>query len=77
MPITEPDIGCWDSVLLENLNEDAFIGNLQTRYKRDQIYTAIGTFLVAVNPFRPLPIYTPDHVQSYATTNPFKLPPHV
>lgn len=77
MPITEPDTGCWDSVLLESLNEEAFVGNLQTRYHRDQIYTAIGTYLVAVNPFRPLPIYSPDQVQAYATTNPFKLPPHV
>lgn len=29
---------CLDSVLLENLTEDSFIGNLHQRYKRDNIY---------------------------------------
>lgn len=81
MPMTaggDAEVGCWDSVLLEQLNEDAFIANLQSRYQRDHIYTAIGTYLVAVNPFRPLPAtYGPAQVSAYATCNPFKLPPHM
>lgn len=36
----EQEIGSWDSVLLENLNEDTFISNLQQRFKRDQIYVS-------------------------------------
>lgn len=72
------DVGCWDSVLLEQLHEDAFIGNLHARYQHDHIYTAIGTYLVAVNPFRPLPdTYGAAQLQAYATGNPFRLPPHM
>lgn len=73
----EQDVGSWDSVLLENLTEDTFINNLHQRYKRDQIYTYIGTFLVAVNPFKPLSIYSPDLVRTYANKGLFQLPPHM
>lgn len=72
------DNGCWDSVLLEQLNEDAFIANLRVRFQCEHIYTAIGTYLVALNPFRPLPaVYGAAQVDAYATRNPFKLPPHM
>ncbi|EAT34876.1 AAEL012922-PA [Aedes aegypti] len=73
----EQEIGSWDSVLLENLSEDSFINNLHQRYKRDLIYTYIGTFLVALNPFKPLTIYTPDLVRKYANKSLFQLPPHI
>ncbi|XP_062535184.1 unconventional myosin-Ia [Armigeres subalbatus] len=73
----EQEIGSWDSVLLENLSEDSFINNLHQRYKRDLIYTYIGTFLVALNPFKPLTIYTPDLVRKYANKSLFQLPPHL
>lgn len=32
------NVGCWDSVLLENESENCFISNLQQRFKRDFIY---------------------------------------
>ncbi|XP_058462725.1 unconventional myosin-Ia [Malaya genurostris] len=73
----EQEIGSWDSVLLENLSEDSFINNLHQRYKRDLIYTYIGTFLVALNPFKPIAIYTPDLVRKYANKSLFQLPPHI
>ncbi|XP_038106815.1 unconventional myosin-Ia isoform X2 [Culex quinquefasciatus] len=73
----EQEIGSWDSVLLENLSEDSFISNLHQRYKRDLIYTYIGTFLVALNPYKPLAIYTPDLVRKYANKSLFQLPPHI
>ncbi|XP_055589131.1 unconventional myosin-Ia-like [Uranotaenia lowii] len=77
MMMMEQEIGSWDSVLLENLSEDSFITNLHQRYKRDLIYTYIGTFLVALNPYKPLAIYTPDLVRKYANKSLFQLPPHI
>jgi myosin I len=77
LPNLEPEVGSWDSVLLEHLSEDNFISNLQQRYKRDHIYTYIGTYLLALNPYKPLPLYTPDLVQLYATKSLFHLPPHM
>ncbi|XP_059610085.1 unconventional myosin-Ia-like [Phlebotomus argentipes] len=77
MPNAEQEVGCWDSVLLENPTEDNFISNLHLRYKRDHIYTYIGTYLVSINPFKPLPLTTPDLVKTYATRRLFKLPPHI
>jgi myosin-1 len=37
----------------------------------------IGTFLVALNPYKPLSIYTPDLVEAYATKSLFQLPPNM
>lgn len=34
-------VGCWDSVLLENESENCFISNLNLRFKRDIIYVSI------------------------------------
>ncbi|XP_052866402.1 unconventional myosin-Ib [Anopheles cruzii] len=73
----EQEIGSWDSVLLENLSEESFISNLHQRYKRDLIYTYIGTFLVALNPYKTLQIYSPEQVRKYATKSLFQLPPHI
>lgn len=47
MPM-EQEIGCWDSVLLENLTEENFINNLQQRFKRDNIYVSS----ILLNPLR-------------------------
>ncbi|XP_035795364.1 unconventional myosin-Ib-like isoform X3 [Anopheles albimanus] len=77
VPNMEQEIGSWDSVLLENLSEESFINNLHQRYKRDLIYTYIGTFLVALNPYKTLQIYSPEQVRKYATKSLFQLPPHI
>lgn len=63
---------------LSNLTEDAILHNLRIRFQRDWIYTCISSILIAVNPFRQLPLYTVDVLQNYATSREkASLPPHI
>ncbi|CAK9435340.1 uncharacterized protein LODBEIA_P56950 [Lodderomyces beijingensis] len=48
---------CNDMAELTHLNEPSVVYNLYLRYTKDSIYTYSGLFLVAVNPYKPLPIY--------------------
>lgn len=74
----EEKVGVTDAVLLDDFeSEDAFIGNLKERYDADRIYTYIGNVVVSVNPYTPLPIYTPELIQEYVKKNMYELPPHV
>ncbi|XP_067617523.1 unconventional myosin-Ia isoform X2 [Eurosta solidaginis] len=73
----EQETGTWDSVLLENLSEDSFINNIHLRYKRDNIYTYIGTSVVAVNPYHHISERTTDTIRNYGSKGIFQLPPHI
>lgn len=48
--------------VLDDLNENSLLNILRTRFRKDLIYSNIGTILVSVNPFKPLPLYTPQQV---------------
>lgn len=50
--------------VLDDLNENSLLNILRTRFREDKIYSNIGTILVSVNPFKPLPLYTPQQVGS-------------
>lgn len=39
--------------------------------------TYIGDVVISVNPYRPLPIYTPEKVQEYNNCNFFAVKPHM
>lgn len=39
--------------------------------------TYIGPVVVSVNPYKPLNIYTPEHVNEYRNRNAYELPPHM
>jgi myosin protein heavy chain len=49
------------------LNEASVVHNLSTRYSEDSIYTFSGLFLVAINPYKNLPIYDNETIQAYST----------
>ncbi|KAM4626521.1 unconventional myosin-Ib isoform 3-T3 [Discoglossus pictus] len=70
-------IGVGDMVLLEPLNEESFINNLKERFDHSEIYTYIGSVVISINPYRSLPIYTPDKVEEYRNRNFYELSPHI
>ncbi len=41
------------------------MANLAKRFAADKIYTYIGEVLVSVNPYKDLPIYSPETVAAY------------
>ena len=62
---------------LKELNEAAILHNLRIRFAKNQIYTNVGTILVAVNPFKLLPFYTSDVLDKYKNQGSRNLAPHV
>ncbi|KAM9365351.1 unconventional myosin-Ib isoform 2-T3 [Pholidichthys leucotaenia] len=70
-------IGVGDMVLLEPLSEESFILNLKKRFDHSEIYTYIGSVVISINPYRSLPIYTPDKVEEYRNRNFYELSPHI
>ncbi|GAA5854033.1 hypothetical protein JCM9279_003771 [Rhodotorula babjevae] len=69
--------GVGDIADLTYLNEASVVHNLRFRFHRGDIYTYSGLFLVAVNPYRNLPIYSPQVVESYKAPRRAAQPPHV
>ncbi|XP_038640104.1 unconventional myosin-IXAa isoform X2 [Scyliorhinus canicula] len=62
---------------LPDLNEKALLDNLRNRFKQEKIYTYVGTILIAINPFKFLPIYNPKYVKMYDNHPLGKLEPHI
>lgn len=62
-----PDIldGVDDLMQLSYLNEPSVLYNLQYRYNQDMIYTKAGPVLVAINPFKEVPLYGNDYIEAY------------
>ncbi|KAJ4972925.1 hypothetical protein NE237_006099 [Protea cynaroides] len=62
-----PDIldGVDDLMQLSYLNEPSVLYNLQYRYSQDMIYTKAGPVLVAINPFKEVPLYGNDYIEAY------------
>ncbi|XP_039538277.1 unconventional myosin-IXb isoform X3 [Pimephales promelas] len=59
------------------LNEDSILDNLRNRFQKKKIYTYAGSILVAINPFKFLPIYNPKYVKMYENHQLGKLEPHI
>ncbi|KAL5993399.1 Myosin-1 [Asimina triloba] len=57
--------GVDDLMQLSYLNEPSVLYNLQYRYLRDMIYTKAGPVLVAINPFKEVPLYGDGYIAAY------------
>ena len=69
--------GTEDLTNLTYLNEPSVLHNVQVRYEKDQIYTKAGNVLIAVNPFKQLPIYSQDVAERYNSAGDQKEAPHI
>ncbi|KAI8451831.1 P-loop containing nucleoside triphosphate hydrolase protein, partial [Phakopsora pachyrhizi] len=69
--------GVSDMTLLSTISNEAINENLKKRFENAEIYTYIGHVLISVNPFRLLPIYGPEVLQSYKGKNQLEMPPQV
>ncbi len=59
------------------LSEDSILDNLRIRFQKNKIYTYAGSILIAINPFKFLPIYNPKYVKMYENHQLGKLQPHI
>ncbi|KIJ56408.1 hypothetical protein M422DRAFT_150276 [Sphaerobolus stellatus SS14] len=59
------------------LNEASVVHNLRLRYISGDIYTYSGLFLVAVNPYTSLPLYSDSIIQQYRGKRRDENPPHI
>lgn len=66
-----------DMAELTHLNEASVVHNLHMRYQTDLIYTYSGLFLVAINPYCPLSIYTNEYINMYKGQSREETKPHI
>ncbi|KAJ2865388.1 Myosin type-2 heavy chain 1, partial [Coemansia aciculifera] len=66
-----------DLTTLSYLHEPAVLYNLKRRYEQRMIYTYSGVVLVAMNPFDPVPLYSPEYMARYARKEPGHEVPHL
>lgn len=62
---------------LPDLNELTLLENIKSRFQNSNIYTYVGSILIAVNPFKFFPIYNPKYVKMYQNKRLGELPPHI
>ncbi|CAK7897017.1 myosin-1 [[Candida] anglica] len=68
---------CNDMAELTHLNEPSVVYNLYLRYNDDMIYTYSGLFLVAINPYKSLPVYDAATLKRFHDHTHDKPPPHI
>uniref|UniRef100_A0A4W6D4G4 Myosin VC n=1 Tax=Lates calcarifer TaxID=8187 RepID=A0A4W6D4G4_LATCA len=79
-PLRNPDIlvGENDLTALSYLHEPAVLHNLRVRFVESRIiYTYCGIILVAVNPYKQLPIYGDAIIHAYSGQNMGDMDPHI
>ncbi|XP_048727151.2 uncharacterized protein LOC125645600 isoform X7 [Ostrea edulis] len=68
----------FDLSQLDDLTEESILQAVKSRYNRDTIYTNVGDILIAVNPYKKLPLYDRKNHEDYGWKD-FKtnMAPHV
>jgi myosin heavy subunit len=70
---------CSNLVNLENFSEGIILHHIRRRFSVNEIYTFVGTILIAVNPYKTLDIYDLSLVDEIYSLTKFNgiVPPHV
>ncbi|KAM6040157.1 unconventional myosin-Vb-like [Theristicus caerulescens] len=79
-PLCNPDClsGADDLVALSYLHEPAVLHSLRQRFlEGNAIYTYCGIILVAINPYKPLPIYEEEVIYAYSGREIGDMDPHI
>ena len=66
MPGNEPGSMASDHCGLINMNEPCVLENSRLRFLADNIYTLVGTIMIAVNPFARIDIYGTEKMKPYS-----------
>jgi len=66
-----------DVASMKFIQEATILDNLVNRSMKNLVYTTCGSFCISVNPYKALPIYTPEVAKMYESNNCRKMPPHV
>jgi len=70
--------GVNDVCSLASVSDASLLHTVRVRYKRDEIYTNISRILIALNPYKPLPVYSAEHLSTYRySQDGAELPPHI
>lgn len=69
--------GVDDLVMCSSPSNGELTRQLGARYDRELIYTNIGDVLIAVNPYKLLPVYGPDHIKMYENSSIGNTSPHI
>ncbi|XP_050766755.1 unconventional myosin-Vb-like [Gymnogyps californianus] len=79
-PLCNPDClsGADNLVALSHLHEPAVLHSLRRRFlEANAIYTYCGIILVAINPYKPLPIYEEEVIYAYSGREMGDMDPHI
>ena len=74
----DPQTGVNDVTQLLTLTEESVMQNTMVRFSRDEIYTFVGSVLLAINPYKLIgSLYGEDVMATFETTSLVDAPPHV
>eukprot|EP01104_Vermistella_antarctica_P015634 TRINITY_DN517_c0_g1_i4.p1 TRINITY_DN517_c0_g1~~TRINITY_DN517_c0_g1_i4.p1 ORF type:complete len:1377 (+),score=632.44 TRINITY_DN517_c0_g1_i4:234-4364(+) len=69
--------GAKDNTMLMYLYDANLLENLKYRYSQDAIYTNTAHILIAINPYKRLPIYEQEAIKQYHKSSMSGMEPHV